>query len=74
MGKNHFGDYLRHLEKIVDGLQGLETIAKDYSPELVADHVGITAIDIRILVDDMIAANSAVCYSRMGASTQTFGG
>jgi anaerobic selenocysteine-containing dehydrogenase len=65
---------LRHLEKIVDGLQGLETIAKDYSPELVADHVGITAIDIRILVDDMIAANSAVCYSRMGASTQTFGG
>jgi len=65
---------LRHLETMVDGLDGLESIVKDYSPESVAEHVGIEAIDIRTLAHDMIAADSAVCYSRMGASTQTFGG
>jgi len=65
---------LRHLASMVDSLEGLENIAKDYSPESVAEHVGIAANDIRMLADEMIAADSAVCYSRMGASTQTFGG
>ena len=65
---------LRHLENMVDGLEGLESIAKDYSPESVEEHVGLEAIAIRTLTADMIAADSAVCYSRMGASTQTFGG
>ncbi|PCH95959.1 MAG: dehydrogenase [Gammaproteobacteria bacterium] len=65
---------LRHLENSVDGLDALENIAKDYSPESVAGYVGIAASDIRKLADDMVAADSAVCYSRMGASTQTFGG
>lgn len=65
---------LRHLATMVTGLEGLENIAKDYSPESVAEHIGIEANDIRALANDMVAADSAVCYSRMGASTQTFGG
>jgi len=65
---------LRHLASMVAGLEGLENIAKGYSPESVAEHVGIAANEIRTLADEMIAADSAVCYSRMGASTQTFGG
>ena len=65
---------LRHLENMIDGLDALESIAKDYSPESVAKYVGIAASDIGKLADDMVAADSAVCYSRMGASTQTFGG
>jgi anaerobic selenocysteine-containing dehydrogenase len=65
---------LRHLEGRVDGLDGLKNIAKDYSPESVAEHVGIEASVIRTLASEMIAADCAVCYSRMGASTQTFGG
>lgn len=65
---------LRHLSTLVEGLEKLSDIAKDYVPEVVADHVGINAETIRKLADDMMAADSAVCYSRMGASTQTFGG
>jgi anaerobic selenocysteine-containing dehydrogenase len=65
---------LRHLETMVDGLDEIENISKDYSPESVSQFVGIDAKSIRTLADDMMAADSAVCYSRMGASTQTFGG
>ncbi|PKG77488.1 dehydrogenase [Shewanella sp. Actino-trap-3] len=65
---------LRHLETQVDGLDDVESLAKHYSPELVAEFVGINATSIRTLAADMLAADSAVCYSRMGASTQTFGG
>lgn len=65
---------LRHLETMVEGLDGVANIAKDYSPEAVAEFVGIDAKRIRTLTNDMMAADSAVCYSRMGASTQTFGG
>ena len=65
---------LRHLETMVEGLDEVEHHAKNYSPETVAEFVGIDAKSIRTLTDEMIAADSAVCYSRMGASTQTFGG
>ncbi|MEP5175309.1 molybdopterin dinucleotide binding domain-containing protein, partial [Marinobacter alexandrii] len=44
------------------------------SPEAVADACGIDATTIRNLARDLAAAKSAVCYSRMGASTQSFGG
>lgn len=65
---------LRHLETMVEGLDEIAELAKDYSPETVSEFVGIEANSIRTLVDEMTAADSAVCYSRMGASTQTFGG
>jgi len=65
---------LRHLETMVEGLDDVENLAKAYSPEAVAEFVGIEARTIRTLASDMLAADAAVCYSRMGASTQTFGG
>ena len=65
---------LRHLAPMVEGLDEVENLAKTYSPDSVAEFVGIDANSIRILADEMMAADSAVCYSRMGASTQTFGG
>ncbi|MGX9460515.1 molybdopterin-dependent oxidoreductase [Shewanella sp. A14] len=65
---------LRHLEHRVEGLDEVANLAKAYSPETVAKFVGIEALTIRTLANDMTAAESAVCYSRMGASTQTFGG
>ncbi len=68
------GVKLRHLETMVEGLEELENVAKTYSPEAVAEFIGIDATSIRTLADEMMAAESAVCYSRMGASTQTFGG
>ena len=65
---------LGHLEPIIDGLDRLGEAVKPYSPEAVADACGIDATTIRNLARDMAAAKSAVCYSRMGASTQSFGG
>jgi len=65
---------LRHLSPLIDNVEQLEAIAKNYSPEDVSEYVGIKSDDIRTLTSDMLSADSAVCYSRMGASTQTFGG
>ena len=65
---------LRHLDNLVDGIDGLEELTKAYSAESVAEFVGIDAKEICTLADEFVSANSAVCYSRMGASTQTFGG
>jgi anaerobic selenocysteine-containing dehydrogenase len=65
---------LRHLSDKVDGLDEIKKLVNSYSPEIVAPLVGIDAKVIRTLSTDMLAADSAVCYSRMGASTQTFGG
>jgi anaerobic selenocysteine-containing dehydrogenase len=65
---------LRHLATMVEGVDELQLQAANYAPETVAEHVGIDAATIRTLADEMMAADSAVCYSRMGASTQSFGG
>lgn len=65
---------LGHLEPIIAGLDQLAEAVKPYSPEAVADACGIDATTIRNLARDLAAAKSAVCYSRMGASTQSFGG
>jgi len=65
---------LRHLSSLIENIDQLEKIAKSYAPEDVSEYVGIKSEDIRTLASDMASAESAVCYSRMGASTQTFGG
>ncbi|WP_417514609.1 molybdopterin-dependent oxidoreductase [Marinobacter sp.] len=65
---------LGHLESRIHGLESLAEAVKPYAPENVAGTCGMDAATIRELARDMAAANSAVCYSRMGASTQSFGG
>ena len=65
---------LRHLAGMVEGVDELAQLVKDYPPEDVAELVGIEASAISTLASEMMAADSAVCYSRMGASTQSFGG
>ncbi|WP_273208190.1 molybdopterin-dependent oxidoreductase [Marinobacter subterrani] len=65
---------LGHLEGRIDGLEQLAGAVRPYSPETVAEACGMTADAIRELARNMAAAESAVCYSRMGASTQSFGG
>ncbi len=59
---------------MVDGYATLDAATADFTPERVAGAVGISAADIRRLARAFAAAPSAVCYSRMGASTQSFGG
>jgi len=65
---------LRHLGEHFKGLDSLKNAVKDFSPEKVAPVTGITATDIRSIAQQILDAESAVCHSRMGASTQLFGG
>jgi anaerobic selenocysteine-containing dehydrogenase len=65
---------LGHLEGRVDGYDRIVAASAGFTPERVGDAVGIAADQIRRLAREFAAAPSAVCYSRMGASTQSFGG
>ncbi len=65
---------LRHLSELVNGLEELKKEIQFFTPEKVASGTGIPAGKIRTLAREMASANRAVCYSRMGASTQSFGG
>jgi anaerobic selenocysteine-containing dehydrogenase len=57
--------------------KGVETIGKlvaEFPPEKVASITGIDSSQIRLLAREFAAAESAVCYGRIGVSTQEFGG
>lgn len=62
-----------HLADISDGLALIPDIVADFAPEEVASITGIAAEKIRQVARDFTAAESAVCYGRMGVSTQAFG-
>ena len=57
----------------IDGLEDLRRCCSAYPPEEVADATGLDAAAIRSLARDFASAPSAVCYGRMGTSTQPFG-
>jgi anaerobic selenocysteine-containing dehydrogenase len=61
------------LAAFTDGLDTLRALCADWSPERIAAATGVAADDIRRLARDFARAESAVCYGRMGASTQRFG-
>lgn len=57
--------------------KGMETVASlvtKFPPERVASITGIESDQIRALAREFAAAESAVCYGRIGLSTQEFGG
>ncbi|GAB5381036.1 MAG: molybdopterin oxidoreductase family protein [Aliiglaciecola sp.] len=54
-------------------LLDVEQYVEEFTPDLVAKHVGMTAEQIHQLVKEFSAAKSASCYGRMGASVQRFG-
>ncbi len=55
------------------GLDTVRSLVDDFSPERVAETVGIEASKIRRLARDFAAAPSAVCYARIGTCVQAFG-
>lgn len=65
---------LNHFENSVTGLEELKNIIGNYTPEKAEKITGINSEKIRSITLEMAAADRAVLYSRMGASTQTFGG
>jgi anaerobic selenocysteine-containing dehydrogenase len=57
----------------VVGLEELKALFADYLPERVAKVTAVPADTIRQLARKFSAADRAVCYGRMGLSTQPFG-
>ena len=57
----------------IRGLQELQDAVAPFAPEMAAERTGIPADTIRQLARDFAGSASAVCYARMGASTQSFG-
>jgi anaerobic selenocysteine-containing dehydrogenase len=65
---------LERLESFTEGLEVLRELARDFTPERVAAPTGIPAEDTRRIAREFAAAPTAVCYGRVGTSTQAFGG
>jgi anaerobic selenocysteine-containing dehydrogenase len=63
----------RVLFQPLDGLDKIQELARAFPPETVSEAVGIPAEEIRRLARDFAGAPSAVCYGRVGVSTQEFG-
>ncbi|MEM1202453.1 MAG: molybdopterin oxidoreductase family protein [Acidobacteriota bacterium] len=64
---------LGHLADFTDGLDAVRHGLAGFTAEQAAPVCGISAEAIRRLARDFAAAPSAVCYGRMGVSTQEFG-
>ncbi|HEV7680938.1 MAG TPA: molybdopterin-dependent oxidoreductase, partial [Pyrinomonadaceae bacterium] len=65
---------LGDLATITDGVEMIEALVADFSPEVIAPITGIAAEQVRELARDFATAKTAVCYGRIGVSTQEFGG
>ena len=63
-----------HLASFTDGVETVAKVVTEFSPERVESVTGIRADEIRSLAREFAAAESAVCYGRIGVSTQEFGG
>jgi anaerobic selenocysteine-containing dehydrogenase len=64
---------LGRLAEHVAGLAEVETLARDFAPEVVAERCGIDAATIRRLARELTAAPRAAVYARIGTCTQEFG-
>ena len=61
------------LSSFTDGVEPVHKLVADFTPERVASITGIGAEQIRTLAKEFASAESAVCYGRIGVSTQEFG-
>jgi anaerobic selenocysteine-containing dehydrogenase len=62
-----------HLAAFTDGLDAVAAAIRDFSPEFAETHTGISADDTRRVARELAAAEQAICYGRMGVSTQAYG-
>ncbi len=58
---------------LVDGVDGLRTACRDFTPELVASACGVPAERIRRLAHELADTERAVLYGRIGLCNQEFG-
>ncbi|HEX6124575.1 MAG TPA: molybdopterin-dependent oxidoreductase, partial [Pyrinomonadaceae bacterium] len=62
------------LAEFTDGVEIMRKISDRCPPDYAERMTGIPAGDIRRLVREFVASGAAVCYGRIGLSTQRFGG
>ena len=62
-----------HLADFTTGLPEVERAIAGFTPEFAADHTGIDAAQTRRIARELAAAGAAICYGRMGVSTQAYG-
>jgi len=62
------------LSSMTDGLEIVEQLVSEFAPDRVATIVGIDEQEVRRIAREFASAESAVCYGRIGVSTQEFGG
>jgi anaerobic selenocysteine-containing dehydrogenase len=63
-----------HLSNYLKGLEEIKEIVKEYSPKKTALLIGIDSLEIQKIAKDFMNSKTAVCYGRMGVSTQEYGG
>ena len=63
-----------HLSNHLKGLEEIKEIVKEYSPKKTALLIGIDSLEIQKIAKDFMNSKTAVCYGRMGVSTQEYGG
>jgi anaerobic selenocysteine-containing dehydrogenase len=62
-----------HVAEHLAGLDEVEALAQDFTPELAEIATGIPAQEIRRMAHELAAAPRAVVYARIGTCTQEFG-
>jgi anaerobic selenocysteine-containing dehydrogenase len=65
---------LERLASFSEGLEQVRELAREFTAERAAGPTGIPAEAIRRIAREFAAAPAAVCYGRVGTSTQAFGG
>jgi anaerobic selenocysteine-containing dehydrogenase len=61
------------LAELCEGLEEVERLACDFTPEAAAAVTGIAAEEIRDMARELAAAERAAVYGRIGTTTQEFG-
>jgi anaerobic selenocysteine-containing dehydrogenase len=61
------------LADLVEGIEPIRDVAREFTPEVVAPICGIGADTIRRLARELAAAPTAAVYGRIGTCTQEFG-
>jgi anaerobic selenocysteine-containing dehydrogenase len=69
-----FEEKLTQPAPFVKGVETVASLVVEFPPERVAEITGIDSDQIRALAREFAVAESAVCYGRIGLSTQEFGG
>jgi anaerobic selenocysteine-containing dehydrogenase len=68
------GRGLGRLAPHAEGVEALREAVARFAPERAAERTGIDAATIERLGEELCAAPAAICYGRLGTSTQAFGG